>query len=203
MVSSTQGYSFRHFRENFYNDSTWELEGPLDTSSLHHVIAHKRVSVTMGWRGRGFQGQKSPVPGGLPAHSPSPIQCPKLKSSAWRNHWVQPSLPSLLFPSPHTQHSANCTAKETKQPLGVSPLLSLPHHSLVCPALGASWMEAGDSPRTFPPFPSALDTTLEDAYTTLTLKTPPMAPPGKHVLHGPQPENSSILVVSYLLTALL
>ena len=202
MVTSTQGYSFRHLREKFYNDSAWELEGPLDTSSLHHVIAHKRVSVTLGWRGRGFQGQKSPVPGGLPAHSPSPIHCPKLKSSAWGNHWVQPSLPSLLFPSPHTQHSAKCTAKETKQPLGVSPVI--PASPLSGPlSCSVNFMEAGDSPRTFPPFSSALDTTLEDAYTTLTLKTPPMAPPGKHVLHGPQPENSSILVVSYLLTALL
>ena len=138
------------------------------------------MSVTLGWRGRGFQGQKSPVPGGLPAHSPCPIHCPKLKSSAWRNHRVQPSLPSLLSPSPHTQHSAKRTAKETKQSLGVSPGMAASPLSgpLSC---SVNFMEAGDSPRTFPPFSSALDTTLEDAYTTLTLKTPPMAPPGKHV----------------------
>lgn len=146
--------------------------------------------MTLGWRGRGFQGQKSPVPGGLPAHSPSPIHGPKLKSSAWRDHWVQPSLPSLLLPSPNTQHSANCTATETKQPLGISPIIPpLPCSGpLSCSVSFTRWRQATPLEHSLPS--SALDTTLGDAYKMFTLKMPPMAPPGKHVLHGPQPQRT-------------
>lgn len=136
------------------------------------------------------QGQKSPVPGGLPAHS-LPNSWPQMKSSAWRTI-TEFSLVFPPFSPPIPQHptlSQLHSYRNQATSWYFSHYPSLTMLWIRCPALWASLDGGRPLPRTFPPFFSTRHNTGR-CHKMFTLKMPPMAPPGKHKSsRSPAPEN--------------